>query len=67
MIFLLKNNKFRQIPHGNRLVLHLNTDGCAGNRETLVKYVEHVQAIITLNASKRGDIQIYLISPKGKL
>jgi len=30
-----------------------------------VKYLEHVQAIVTLNAPKRGDIQIYLTSPKG--
>ncbi|KAI1690494.1 proprotein convertase p-domain-containing protein [Ditylenchus destructor] len=30
-----------------------------------VKYLEHVQAIVTLSALKRGDMQIYLTSPKG--
>jgi subtilisin-like proprotein convertase family protein len=30
-----------------------------------VKYLEHVQAHVTLAASKRGDVQISLTSPKG--
>ncbi|CAJ0962979.1 unnamed protein product, partial [Mesorhabditis belari] len=48
--------------HGNRLQLQLYTDGCAGSDDH-VAYVEHVQAIVTLKAPKRGDIQIYLTSP----
>ncbi|KAI1728676.1 proprotein convertase p-domain-containing protein [Ditylenchus destructor] len=53
------------IPHGNRLHLQIYTNGCAGDRNSQVKYLEHVQAIVTLSAPKRGDIQIYLTSPKG--
>ncbi|EPB77496.1 convertase P-domain protein [Ancylostoma ceylanicum] len=53
------------IPHGNRLQLQLYTDGCAGSPDEQVVYLEHVQAIITLKAPKRGDIQIYLTSPSG--
>lgn len=30
-----------------------------------VHYLEHVQAKITLTASRRGDIHIYLTSPAG--
>lgn len=56
---------FRIIPHGNRLHLQLYTDGCAERRDSQIKFLEHVQAIVTLNAPKRGDIQIYLISPRG--
>uniref|UniRef100_A0A914ELW8 P/Homo B domain-containing protein n=1 Tax=Acrobeloides nanus TaxID=290746 RepID=A0A914ELW8_9BILA len=56
---------YKTIPHGNRLHLQVYTDGCAGSPEHHVKYLEHVQAIVTLNAPKRGDIQIYLTSPKG--
>jgi hypothetical protein len=55
----------RTIPHGNRLHLQLYTDGCADKRDNQVKYLEHVQAIVTLSAPKRGDIQIYLTSPRG--
>ncbi|KAI1721875.1 subtilase family domain-containing protein [Ditylenchus destructor] len=56
---------YKTIPHGNRLHLQIYTNGCAGDRNSQVKYLEHVQAIVTLSAPKRGDIQIYLTSPKG--
>ncbi len=56
---------YKVIPRGNRLHLELYTDGCAGWRESNVRYLEHVQAIITLSAPKRGDVQVFLTSPKG--
>lgn len=65
--FAAFNILFRTIPHGNRLQLQLHTDGCANYPRNKVGYLEHVQAIITLTAPKRGDIQIYLTSPSGKL
>ncbi|KAK6013954.1 convertase P-domain protein, partial [Ostertagia ostertagi] len=46
--------------------LHALTYGCAGSPDEQVVYLEHVQAIITLKAPKRGDIQIYLTSPSGR-
>ncbi|PAV59977.1 hypothetical protein WR25_18047 isoform F [Diploscapter pachys] len=58
-------SRFKAIPHGNRLQLQLYTDGCANSPDENVAYLEHVQAIITLKAPKRGDIQIYLTSPAG--
>ncbi|VBB27463.1 unnamed protein product, partial [Acanthocheilonema viteae] len=57
--------RYKTVPHGNRLQLQLYTDGCASYPRNKVGYLEHVQAIITLTAPKRGDIQIYLTSPSG--
>ena len=45
-----------------RISVLLNTNGCDGTNNH-VRYLEHVQARITLKASKRGEIQIFLISP----
>ncbi|GMT28368.1 hypothetical protein PFISCL1PPCAC_19665 [Pristionchus fissidentatus] len=58
-------SRFKSIPHGNRLQLQLFTDGCENSPEHHVGFVEHVQAIVTLKAPKRGDVQIYLTSPHG--
>ncbi|CAL2027284.1 unnamed protein product [Caenorhabditis brenneri] len=59
-------SRYKNIPNGNRLQLQLYSDGCYGGaEENKVSYVEHVQAIVTLKAPKRGDLQIYLTSPSG--
>ena len=39
------------------LSLHVNCDN--------VRFLEHVQAKVTLTATRRGDIHIYLTSPSG--
>ncbi|XP_015924707.1 neuroendocrine convertase 2 [Parasteatoda tepidariorum] len=44
--------------------IYIDTDACAG-KETEVNYLEHVQAIITLNSTRRGDVTLFLISPMG--
>ncbi|XKL59417.1 hypothetical protein PGB90_000433 [Kerria lacca] len=44
------------------LILQIKTNACQ-NTETEVRYLEHVQAVITLNATRRGDIELYLTSP----
>ncbi|KAF2346726.1 Proprotein convertase P, partial [Trinorchestia longiramus] len=43
-------------------VLLLNTRACAGN-DTEVNYLEHVQAVVTMNSTRRGDIELFLTSP----
>ncbi|CAI4227597.1 unnamed protein product [Auanema sp. JU1783] len=58
-------SRFKAIPNGNRLQLQLYTDGCLADPGHHVVYLEHVQAIISLKAPKRGDIKIYLTSPLG--
>ncbi|KAI6179775.1 Proprotein convertase subtilisin/kexin type 6 [Aphelenchoides besseyi] len=56
---------YKTIPNANRLHLQMFTTACAGDTSNEVKYLEHVQAIITLNVLKRGDVQVYLTSPSG--
>ncbi|CAL1547097.1 unnamed protein product [Lymnaea stagnalis] len=52
----------RTIPMNGRVSVLLNTDGCDGTVNH-VKYLEHVQARITMTSSKRGEIRIFLSSP----
>jgi len=54
----------RRIPHNKSLFLTLDTDSCAGS-ETEVNFLEHVQAVITLNSTRRGAVQLFLRSPMG--
>ncbi|XP_048733997.2 furin-like protease kpc-1 isoform X6 [Ostrea edulis] len=53
----------KQIPMNGKMVVSMYTDGCKGTKN-YVKYLEHVQARITLTAAKRGEIEIYLTSPR---
>jgi len=48
--------------HG--MTLKMSTDGCA-DTEQAVMYTEHVQVKVSLNYSRRGDLQLHLLSPSG--
>ncbi|XP_043503408.1 furin-like protease 1 isoform X3 [Polistes fuscatus] len=50
----------RPIPPKSQLVLDLHVKECSG-----VNFLEHVQAKVSLMASRRGDLQIQLTSPQG--
>ena len=54
----------RAIPSGKSLFLSIDTTSCSGT-DTEVRYLEHVQAVISLNATRRGDVELYLRSPMG--
>lgn len=55
----------KQIPStGGNLILELETDACVGT-ETEINYLEHVQVIVTLNSTRRGDTTLFLVSPSG--
>jgi len=54
----------KHIPNHGNLIMEINTDACAGS-DTEINYLEHVQAVITLNSTRRGDVTLYLISPIG--
>jgi len=54
----------RPIPKDKSLFLTLETNACAGT-DTEVNYLEHVQAVITLNSTRRGDVELFLRSPMG--
>jgi proprotein convertase subtilisin/kexin type 2 len=53
-----------RIPMGKSLFLTIDTTACAGT-ETEVNYLEHVQAVVTLNSTRRGAVQLFLRSPMG--
>jgi len=53
-----------RIPMEKSLFLTIETNACAG-METEVNYLEHVQAVVTLNSTRRGSVQIFLRSPMG--
>ncbi|XP_043235224.1 furin-like protease 1 [Amphibalanus amphitrite] len=48
------------VPSHSKVVLTLTVNSCEG-----VNYMEHVQARISLDATRRGDIRIFLTSPAG--
>ncbi|XP_015793535.1 neuroendocrine convertase 2 [Tetranychus urticae] len=52
------------IPSNESLFLHIDTSSCAG-KDSEVNYIEHIQAVITLNSTRRGDVTLFLISPMG--
>ena len=52
------------IPPSGNLTLTIDTDSCLGKLNE-VNYLEHVQAFISLKASRRGDTVIFLTSPLG--
>ncbi|XP_784245.3 neuroendocrine convertase 2 isoform X1 [Strongylocentrotus purpuratus] len=59
-----KWNGSSTVRAGDKLVLKLNTDACTGQKGH-VRYLEHTQAIITINSSRRGDVTLNLTSPMG--
>uniref|UniRef100_A0A5S6QXJ9 Neuroendocrine convertase 2 n=1 Tax=Trichuris muris TaxID=70415 RepID=A0A5S6QXJ9_TRIMR len=54
----------QRIPSAGLLVLEITTNACKGT-DTEVNYLEHVQAVVSLNSTRRGDVTLYLISPSG--
>uniref|UniRef100_A0AAX7V6X6 Neuroendocrine convertase 2 n=1 Tax=Astatotilapia calliptera TaxID=8154 RepID=A0AAX7V6X6_ASTCA len=53
-----------KIQSGNKLVLAITTEACQG-KDNFVRYLEHVQTVVTVNASRRGDLNINMTSPMG--
>ena len=50
----------RLVQPNSTVELTLSVSSCEG-----VNYMEHVQARISLDATRRGDIKIFLTSPAG--
>lgn len=44
--------------------MKIDTTACRGT-DTEVNYLEHVQAVITSNSTRRGDLEMFLTSPMG--
>lgn len=60
------SNSNRAIPTimGESVESEITTDGCAGTSAE-VRYLEHVQARVSLRFLPRGNINIKLVSPSG--
>lgn len=54
----------REVPSEGKLLLKIKTDACAGT-DSQVNYLEHVQVVITVNATRRGALNLFLTSPMG--
>ncbi|KYN27190.1 Neuroendocrine convertase 2, partial [Trachymyrmex cornetzi] len=70
-ITLLCNTKYRidflfsrKVTSDRSILVKIKTDACAGT-EYAVNYLEHVQAVISVNATRRGDLELFLTSPMG--
>lgn len=55
---------FRALRWNQPLTVEVDTDGCAGSKNE-IRYLEHVQMILTLEYSRRGDLTIFLTTPMG--
>lgn len=55
---------FREVTSENSLLLKITTNACKGS-DTEVNYLEHVQAVVTVNSTRRGDLEMFLTSPMG--
>ncbi len=49
----------------DRLEVKIFSDGCVRNQSRHVRFLEHVEAIISVNFARRGDLKITLVSPNG--
>ncbi|XP_069787895.1 neuroendocrine convertase 2 isoform X3 [Narcine bancroftii] len=54
----------KEISSEDKLILTISADACEG-RGNFVRYLEHVQAVITINATRRGALNINMTSPMG--
>ncbi len=54
----------RPMSVSGSLTVSVDTDGCRGTGNE-VRYVEHVQAVISVSSARRGDLEIYVTSPMG--
>lgn len=60
-VSLLSSRLFR---HDKGLTVKIKANGCQGNKDEL-RYLEHVQLVLTLDHTRRGDLAIDLTSPMG--
>ncbi|KOB75085.1 Uncharacterized protein OBRU01_03374 [Operophtera brumata] len=57
-------NTHMEVPTEGTIKLTIDTSACAGTPSE-VRYLEHVQAVVSANATRRGDLELFLTSPMG--
>ena len=46
-------------------MFELDSDGCSENSNHTIAYLEHVQVVVSLNTTYRGQVELFLTSPMG--
>lgn len=54
----------RTIPHKGSLTVEKDSTGCEGT-DNYIRYLEHVEVVLSLSFSRRGDLTVYITSPQG--
>ncbi|XP_063367225.1 neuroendocrine convertase 2 [Cydia amplana] len=57
-------NTHTKIPSEGSIFLRIETTACGGSPSE-VRYLEHVQAEVSANTTRRGDLELFLTSPMG--
>ena len=60
-----EHHNSRHIPVGEMLMFELDSDGCSGHSNHTIAYLEHVQVVVSLNTTYRGEVELFLTSPMG--
>lgn len=55
----------KDMRSGQEVTVVIESSGCAGQANE-VNYLEHVQLFVDMSYTRRGDLEIYLISPNGQ-
>lgn len=58
------NGEWRTTTNGEMIELEVDTKACKGSSHE-INYIEHVQAYISIQSTRRGDININMTSPAG--
>jgi len=64
IIFNVYYITLRSVPVNGHTEVEVFADGCNGT-DTEILYLEHVEAVVTLSTSFRGQVEIFLKSPQG--
>ncbi len=54
----------REVEKGESIERKISYDGCTGPLEK-IDALEHVEVHVTLEAPRRGDVNMFLVSPAG--
>ena len=54
----------RPIKFNGPLKITMHSNGCSGTAAE-IRYLEHVQLLVSLDYTRRGDLVVYIISPMG--
>ena len=56
-MFQVESYNFRAITVNGKVTVSLQSDGCRGTNNEVI-YLEHVQAVVSLTATRRGQVSV---------